>query len=87
MKLIRAIIVKEFLQLKRDPRLFGIIFVAPVLQLILLGYAANLDINNINTVVYNQDKTESSREFIEKFERSGYFTMNHYADNYDQVMK
>jgi len=86
MKLILAIIVKEFLQLKRDPRLFGIIFIAPVIQLILLGYAANLDINNINTVVYNQDKTAKSRDFIEKFERSGYFTMNHYADNYDQVM-
>lgn len=86
MKIILTIIIKEFLQLKRDPRLFGIIFIAPVLQLILLGYAANLDINNINTVVYNQDKTVSSREFIDKFERSGYFTMNHYADSYDQVM-
>lgn len=86
MKIILTIIVKEFLQLRRDPRLFAIIFIAPVLQLILLGYAANLDINNINTIVYNQDKTEASREFIEKFERSGYFTMNHYADNYDQVM-
>ncbi len=86
MKIILTIIIKEFLQLKRDPRLFGIIFIAPVLQLILLGYAANLDINNINTVVYNQDKSVSSREFIEKFERSGYFTMNHYADSYDQVM-
>ncbi len=86
MKIILTIIVKEFLQLKRDPRLFGIIFIAPVLQLILLGYAANLDINNINTVVYDQDKTVSSRDFIEKFERSGYFTTNHYAESYDQVM-
>ncbi len=86
MKIILTIIIKEFLQLKRDPRLFGIIFIAPVLQLILLGYAANLDINNINTVVYNQDKTITSRDFIEKFERSGYFTMNHYAESYDQVM-
>ncbi len=86
MKIIISIIVKEFLQLRRDPRLFGIIFIAPVIQLILLGYAANLDINNINTIVYNQDKTAASRDFIEKFERSGYFTINHYADNYDQVM-
>lgn len=86
MKLILAIIIKEFLQLRRDPRLFGIIFIAPVVQLILLGYAANLDINNINTIVYDQDKTAESRNLIEKFERSGYFTMNHYVDNYDQVM-
>ena len=86
MKIILAIIIKEFLQLRRDPRLFGIIFIAPVIQLILLGYAANLDINNINTVVYDQDRTVSSRDFIEKFQRSGYFSIDHYADNYRQVM-
>ncbi len=86
MKIILTIMIKEFLQLRRDPRLFGIIFIAPVLQLILLGYAANLDINNINTIVFDQDKTVTSRDFIEKFESSGYFTVNHYADNYQQVM-
>lgn len=86
MKIILTIIIKEFLQLKRDPRLFGIIFIAPVLQLILLGYAANLDINNINTIVLDQDKTATSRDLIEKFQRSGYFSMNDYADNYQQLM-
>ena len=85
MKIIINIIIKEFLQLKRDPRLFGIIFISPVLQLILLGYAANLDINNINTVVYDQDKTVTSRDLIEKFQSSGYFSINNYADNYNQI--
>ncbi len=87
MKKIINIIIKEFLQLRRDPRLFGIIFISPVVQLILLGYAANLDINNINTVVYNQDKTVASRDFIDKFQSSGYFSITDYADNYDQVTK
>lgn len=86
MKLIINIIIKEFLQLKRDPRLFGIIFVAPILQLILLGYAANLDITNINTIIYDQDKTAASRDFIEQFQSSGYFLINKYADNYDDVI-
>jgi ABC-2 type transport system permease protein len=86
MKIILRIIVKEFLQLKRDPRLFGIIFIAPVLQLILLGYAANIDITNINTVVLDQDKTVSSRDLIEGFAHSGYFSINAYPDNYRQVM-
>ncbi len=85
MKIIINIIIKEFLQLKRDPRLFSIIFISPVLQLILLGYAANLDINNINTIVYDQDKTVTSRDFIEKFQSSGYFSINNYADNYEQI--
>ena len=86
MKIIINIIIKEFLQLKRDPKLFGIIFISPVLQLILLGYAANLDINNINTIVYDQDKTVTSRDFIEKFQSSGYFSVNNYADNYIQII-
>ncbi len=85
MKIIINIIIKEFLQLKRDPKLFRIIFIAPILQLILLGYAANLDINNINTIVYDQDKTAASRDFIEKFESSGYFIVKDYADNYSQI--
>ncbi len=87
MNIILKIIVKEFLQLKRDRRLFSIIFIAPVLQLILLGYAANLDINNVKTVVYDQDKTETSRDFIEKFQSSGYFSVDNYVDNYDQLTK
>ena len=86
MKLIYTIVIKEFLQLKRDPRLFGIIFIAPVIQLILLGYAANLDINNINTIVFDQDKTVSSRDFIEKFQSSGYFSITDYVNSYDEVM-
>ncbi len=85
MKIILNIIIKEFLQLKRDPKLFSTIFIAPALQLILLGYAANLDIFNISTAVYDMDKSVTSRSFIEKFESSGYFSINHYADSYNQV--
>jgi drug efflux transport system permease protein len=84
-KIIINIIIKEFLQLKRDPRLFGIIFISPVIQLILLGYAANLDINNINTIVFDRDKTVASRDFIEKFKSSSYFSINNYVDNYGQI--
>ncbi len=85
MKIILSIIIKEFLQLKRDPRLFGIVFIAPVLQLIILGYAANMDVNIVHTAVFDQDKSPASRDFIQRFERSGYFKINDYADNYQQV--
>jgi drug efflux transport system permease protein len=87
MNIIRKIVIKEFLQLKRDRRLFSIIFIAPVVQLILLGYAANLDINNVKTVVYDQDKTATSRDFIEQFKGSGYFSVDHYVDNYNELTK
>lgn len=85
MRIILNIIIKEFLQLKRDPRLLAIIFIAPVLQLILLGYAANLDVNNVQTAVFDQDKTVDSRNFIEKFSASGYFSIDDYVDNYRQA--
>ncbi|MDR3628440.1 MAG: ABC transporter permease [Ignavibacteriaceae bacterium] len=85
MKVIWNIIIKEFLQLKRDPRLFGIVFIAPVMQLIILGYAANMDVNTVHTAVFDQDKTTTSREFIRQFERSGYFEMDDYVDNYKQI--
>ena len=82
MRIIINIIIKEFLQLKRDPKLFGVIFITPVLQLILLGYAATLDVNTIHTTVFDQDKTFASRQFIERFTKSGYFAVDANVNNY-----
>lgn len=85
MKTIINIIIKEFIQVRRDKRLFGIVFMAPILQLIFLGYAATMDVNTVHTAVFDQDKTETSREFIRNFERSGYFSVDYYVDNYSQI--
>lgn len=85
MKTIIHIVKKEFLQFKRDPKMFGIILIAPIIQLILLGYAATLDLNTVHTIFYDQDKTTTSRNFIEEFESSGFFQIDHYADNYEDV--
>jgi ABC-2 type transport system permease protein len=75
MKTIYHIIVKEFLQLKRDPRMLLVSFMAPVLQLILLGYAATTDIKDIPMLVCDQDRTSKSREFVSQFVNSGYFVI------------
>ena len=85
MKTIIHIIRKEFLQFKRDPKMFGIILFAPIIQLIFLGYAATLDLNVVHTIFYDQDKTTTSRNFIEEFKSSGFFQIDHYADNYEDV--
>jgi ABC-2 type transport system permease protein len=87
MKTILHIIKKEFLQFRRDPKMFAIILIAPVIQLIFLGYAATLDVNVVHTLVYDQDKTYESRKFIESFTSSGFFKINYYADNYTQLTK
>lgn len=85
MKTIYEFIIKELLQLKRDKKMMAVIFIAPILQLILLGYAANMDVEIIHTTIFDQDKTETSREFIRSFEKSGYFSIDYYAESYDEV--
>jgi ABC-2 type transport system permease protein len=87
MKIIRSIFIKELLQLRRDRRLFGIVFLAPVIQLVLLGYAANMDVNTVHTAVFDQDKSAASRDFIQKFESSGYFEIDDYVDSYHQITR
>ncbi len=85
MRIIINIIIKEFLQLKRDPKLFAIVFAAPVLQLIFLGYAATMDVNTVTAVVYDLDKSSTSRNFVENFISSGYFEIIDYPDNYEDL--
>ncbi len=85
MKTIYEFIRKELLQFRRDKKMRAIVFMAPVLQLILLGYAANMDVNVVHTAIFDQDKTATSREFIRNFEESGYFSIDYYTSSYDEV--
>jgi ABC-2 type transport system permease protein len=51
----------------------------------VLGYAANMDVNTVHTAVFDQDKSVTSRDFIQHFQRSGYFKIDDYVDNYHQI--
>ena len=75
MRTIAFIIRKEFQQLRRDRRLLPLIFLAPVLQIILLGYAANMDVKDIPMAVCDQDRTVESRALVEAFLTSGTFAV------------
>lgn len=79
------VIRKEFIQLRRDRRMFFIVFFSPVLQLFLLGYAANLDIRNIPVVFCDLDATRTSRDFIVQFPASGYFSLQATVDRIEDV--
>jgi len=70
---IAAIILKELTQLKRDKKMYPLLFIAPLMQLIVLGYAANFDIKHIATGVLDQDNTLMSRQYIDAFAYNGYF--------------
>ena len=66
---------KELSQTLRDPKMLGIIFFMPVLELFIFGYAVSTDINNIQTAILDEDHSYSSREFIERLRGSGYFVL------------
>jgi ABC-2 type transport system permease protein len=84
-KAVLSIVWKEFLQLRRDPRLFPVLFISPVLQLLLLGYAANLDVRNIPSIICDQDRSASSREFLDKFVNSGYFSIKARVERLEEI--
>ena len=85
MKTIYHFIIKELLQVKRDKKMLVIIFMAPILQLIFLGYAANMDVDIVHTTIYDQDKTETSRNFIESLVETGYFKIDYNANSYEEI--
>ena len=85
MKSIIEFIKKEFLQFKRDPKMFALILLAPVIQLTFLGFAANLDVKLVRTIVFDQDRSTTSRDFIERFTSSGYFKIEEYVNSYDKI--
>jgi len=72
---LRALIWKEFLELRQNPHLFGIVIVAPILQLTMLGYAATTDVKDVPVVVADGDRSSASRELVQRFEASRNFTI------------
>jgi len=71
---------KEFLQIFRDPRLSRVIFIAPVIQLLVFGYAVSTDVRNTSTIVVDQDRTAVSRGLVDAFAASGYFEIVERSD-------
>ena len=70
---IKALIRKEIYHLLRDYRSLYLAFAIPLLLIILFGYALSLDVDNVETIVVDYDKSELSRDFISKLDASAYF--------------
>jgi len=77
---LRQMVIKEARQLLRDPRTRMVMFVSPIIQLLLFGYAVNTDIRHTATFVVDHDRTMESRSLIEAFTASGYFTVTGRSD-------
>lgn len=68
-----SLIRKEFLHILRDPRTLVVMFALPIIQLVLLGYAATTDVEHLRTAVVDGDRTTASRALIEAYQASNYF--------------
>lgn len=78
---------KELRQVFRDPRLRRVIFVAPVIQLLVFGYAVSTDVRNTRTLVVDNDRTSASRELVEAFAASGYFRIVGVSDRPADIVR
>jgi ABC-2 type transport system permease protein len=72
---IRFLVWKELIELRQDPRLFGIVILAPLIQLFMLAYAATTDVRNVPVVFADADRSVASRELIARFDGSPSFTV------------
>ncbi|HEY8233986.1 MAG: ABC transporter permease [Burkholderiales bacterium] len=75
MHVLWRVIVKEFLQIRRDHKMIPVIFVAPVVQILIFGFAMNTDVRDVPTVLVDQDRSAQSRELVARFTASGYFEL------------
>lgn len=78
---IRQLVIKEFIQVLRDSRMKAVVFVTPLLQLIMFGYAVTTDVTDITTALYDLDRSYESRELARQLEASGYFTIRYRPDS------
>ena len=72
-----AIAYKESLQVWRDPRSLSIALLMPLMQMVLLGYGVSLDIRRVPLCIYDQERSQTSRELVARFVASGWFTVAH----------
>ena len=82
---IRRMLIKEFLQMLRDPRMRIVVFGIPVIQMTIMAFALTTDVMNIRTAVLDMDKTPASRELIAAFTASKYFQIVYSLDNERQL--
>ena len=75
MQRLRFLVRKEFQELRQNPRLFGLVVVAPIVQLTMLGYAATTDVRDVPVVVADGDRSALSRELIGRFDASPNFSV------------
>src|SRR4030067_655346 len=86
-KRVRFLFIKELIQVLRDKRMRITLIFPPIFQLIVFGYAANLDVKNIRTALRDLDQTVESRDVIDRFRSSKYFKVVAYPQTPEEIEK
>ena len=84
---IAAITLKELHQLKRDKKMYPLLFLVPIIQLVIFGYAATFEIKHTPSGILDQDRTLLSREYVESFAHNGYFDMRYHVDRREDLCR
>jgi ABC-2 type transport system permease protein len=82
---ITQMLIKEFIQILRDPRMRTVIFVMPLVQTLVFGYAVTTDVTHIPTAIFDLDNSRASRELAARFTGSGYFDVVAYVDREEEA--
>ncbi|CUH96733.1 putative membrane protein [Propionispora sp. 2/2-37] len=85
MKRLWALLIKEFIQMRRDRITFAMMVGLPVIQLLVFGFAINTDVKHLSTIVFDQSRQQEGRDLLAEFTASEYFDINYVASSYQQV--
>ncbi|MBO9201135.1 MULTISPECIES: ABC transporter permease [Niastella] len=87
MRTLRFLLQKEFRQIFRDPSIIRIIFMMPSIQLLILPWAADYEVKNIQLSVVDHDHSQYSRNLVNKVTSSGYFRLQDYSGSYTNALQ
>ena len=87
MKRIFYIVQKEFIQILRNKSLLPLIFIVPIIQTIILSYAATYEIKNIKLSIVDHDLSSTSRKLVNKFQGSDFFVIRDFDLSVDKALK
>ena len=85
MRRLRALLVKEFIQMGRDRLTLAIMGLLPVIQLLIFGFAINTEVKHLPTVLYDQSVSAESRELVRGFQSAGYFDIRYGAGSFSEM--
>jgi ABC-2 type transport system permease protein len=83
---LRAIVHKEFIQMRRDRATLSLLLGVPVMQLLMFGFAIRQDVRNLPTAVFDASRTQESRALLQRFQATGNFVLRGEAASYEDAL-